>query len=171
MESGLDDFGDVSTADLSVIDEGCHGGQAGLYALVPRQYILHIVVQEFVQDPTKINRLMRRAVPKPRYQEEKTMVPENGKLDSSVGSVLLHQPDKVLVGAPTFSYLHNKQQEVKNGYSVKTLPLRWGEMLLTVCSKIFTSYSRFFKKKHSLKQKNKPMNQDLLRNKSEFANK
>lgn len=38
---------------LSVADEGHHGGQAGLDALMPRQLILLKVVQELVQDPTE----------------------------------------------------------------------------------------------------------------------
>lgn len=37
--------------DLSVADEGHHGGQAGLDALVPRQHVFLVVVQELVQDP------------------------------------------------------------------------------------------------------------------------
>lgn len=41
--------------DLSVADEGRHGGQTGLDALVPRQHVLLVAVQEFVQDPAGTN--------------------------------------------------------------------------------------------------------------------
>lgn len=37
--------------DLSVADEGRHGGQTGLNAFMPRQHIFLVVVQELVQDP------------------------------------------------------------------------------------------------------------------------
>lgn len=48
---------------LSVADEGRHGGQAGLDALVPRQHVLLVAVQELVQDPAGVKQPMRRAPP------------------------------------------------------------------------------------------------------------
>lgn len=41
----------AAAADLSVVDEGRHAGQARLDALVPRQHVLLVVIQELVQDP------------------------------------------------------------------------------------------------------------------------
>lgn len=99
--------------DLSVVDEGRHGGQAGLDALMPRQHVLLVAVQEFVQDPAgtknQSDELYTASSSSSWSKVICWSVPEDGKLDSPVSSVLLHQTDQILIRVPTVSHLIKQQ--------------------------------------------------------------